>query len=54
MGGALTYGIELAVGVASLGAGVAVWRSSAPRWLAGLLVVAGVAAVVHALAELVG
>jgi hypothetical protein len=51
---ALTYVIELAVGTASLAAGIAAWRSSAPRWLAIALVVAGIAACAHAVLELVG
>jgi hypothetical protein len=51
---AVTYGIELAVGAVSLGAGIAAWRSSAPRWLAIVLVLAGVAACAHAVVELAG
>jgi hypothetical protein len=51
---ALTYAIELAVGTASLAAGIAAWRSSAPRWLAIVLAIAGIAACAHAVIELVG
>jgi hypothetical protein len=50
----LTYVIEFAVGTASFGAGIAVWRANAPRWLATVLCVAGIAACVHAAAELIG
>ena len=50
---ALTYAIELAVGTVTLAAGIAAWRSRAPRWLAVVLAVAGLAACVHAMAELV-
>jgi len=52
VGEAVTYAIELAVGVASLAAGVVAWRSRGPRWLAVVLVIAGLAATVHAIAEL--
>jgi hypothetical protein len=51
---AATYAIELAVGLVTLIAGVGVGRGSGPRWLAWVLVVAGVAACAHALAELAG
>jgi hypothetical protein len=46
----LTDITELAVGVACLGAGPFAWRRA--RWLGVLLVVAGFAAVVHAIASL--
>jgi hypothetical protein len=51
---AVTYAIELAVGVATSIAGVVAGRGSAPRWVAWMLVAAGVAACAHALAELTG
>ncbi|HYG72152.1 MAG TPA: hypothetical protein VEC15_07685 [Actinomycetota bacterium] len=51
---AATYAIELAVGLVTLIAGLGVGRGSGPRWLAWALVVAGVAACAHALAELAG
>ena len=50
----LTYAIELAVGVATVLAGWIVGRGNGPRWLAALLVIAGVAACGHATAELIG
>lgn len=52
MGDAVTYGTELAVGIVSLAAAVGIARSNAPRSLAVVFAVAGVAACVHALAEL--
>jgi len=48
MGNAPTYAVELAVGVACLAAARAAWRTSRSRWPATILLVAGVAAVVHA------
>ena len=54
MGDAVTSIIELAVGLASLLAAVGAWRSGRFRWLAPVLLVAGVAACVHAIADLVG
>ena len=50
----LTYAIELAVGVGCLVGVPAAWRSGRGRWLAGLLLVAGLAAVVHAILALAG
>jgi hypothetical protein len=50
----VTYGIELAVGVASLALAVPAWRRGG--WFRGVgvaLTVAGLAAVVHALSQLV-
>jgi hypothetical protein len=54
VGDAVTSIIELAVGLVSLLAGVGAWRSSRFRWLAPILLLAGVAACVHAVADLVG
>ena len=48
----MTYGIELAVGVACVAAAFGLRRIRALRWLLALLVVAGVAAILHALASL--
>jgi hypothetical protein len=50
---AVTYAIELAVGLASLGAAVGVRRTGRLGWLATVLAVAGVAASIHAVVELV-
>lgn len=52
MARALTYVVELLVGLGCLAAGVATLRGSRTRWLGVLLLVAGVAATVHALVEL--
>jgi hypothetical protein len=49
----LTYAIELAVGLASLAAAIGVRRTGRLGWLALVLLVAGVAASVHAVAGLV-
>ena len=46
----LTYAVEIAVGVACLGAAAGAWRRM--RWPAAVLVVAGVAAVVHGVVAL--
>lgn len=54
MNDALTYAIELAVGLASCAGAVAVRRASGLGWLAGLLLLAGLAACVHAVLELTG
>jgi peptidoglycan/LPS O-acetylase OafA/YrhL len=54
MGQTLTYVTELLVGLGCLAAAVATSRSPHLRWLAFVLGVAGVAAIVHAIAELVG
>jgi len=40
--------IELAVGVACLLAGWGVWRKPGLRWVGALLILAGLAALVHA------
>jgi hypothetical protein len=51
---ALTYGIELLVGLACMAAAIPAWRHGGPlRWLAAVLVVAGLAAGAHALTRLV-
>ena len=52
MAGALTYVVELLVGLGCLAAAAATLRGSRTRWLGVLLLVAGVAAIVHAIAEL--
>jgi hypothetical protein len=49
---AVTYAIELAVGVACIGAAVGLRRARTLRWLVALLIVGGVAATVHALVSL--
>jgi len=54
MGQTLIYVIELLVGLGCLSAAVPSARSPRLRWLALVLGVAGVAAIVHAIAELVG
>jgi peptidoglycan/LPS O-acetylase OafA/YrhL len=54
MGQTLTYVTELLVGLGCLSAAVASARSPRLRWLALVLGVAGVAAIVHAIADLVG
>ena len=50
----LTYVTELLVGLGCMVAAVATARTPRLRWLALVLGVAGVAAVVHAIVELVG
>ena len=52
MGQTLTYVTELLVGLGCLAAAVATARSPRLRWLALVLGAAGVAAIVHAIAEL--
>ena len=52
MGQTLTYVTELLVGLGCLSAAVASARSPRLRWLALVLSVAGVAAIVHAIVEL--
>ena len=52
MGQTLTYVTELLVGLGCLVAAVATARGPRLRWLALVLVVAGVAAIVHAVVEL--
>jgi hypothetical protein len=49
---ALTYGIEAAVGVCCILAAVSAWRRSSLRWLAVVLAVAGLAALLHAASQL--
>ena len=48
----VTYVVELLVGLGCVIAGAASLRGSRTRWLGVVLLVAGVAAIVHALAEL--
>jgi hypothetical protein len=52
MGQSLTYVTELAVGLGCVVAAVATARSRRLWWLAVVLAVAGVAAIVHAVVEL--
>jgi len=52
MAGALTYVVELLVGLGCLVAGAATVRGARTRWVGVVLVVAGAAAIVHALVEL--
>jgi peptidoglycan/LPS O-acetylase OafA/YrhL len=52
MGQTLTYVTELLVGLGCLAAAVATTRGPRLRWLALVLGVAGVAAIVHAIVEL--
>ena len=52
MGQTLTYVTELLVGLGCFVAAVATARGPRLRWLALVLGVAGVAAIVHAIAEL--
>jgi hypothetical protein len=52
MAGALTYVVELLVGLGCLVAGAATVRGARNRWVGVVLVVAGAAAIVHALVEL--
>jgi hypothetical protein len=49
---ALTYVIELLVGLGCLIAGAATLRSRRTRWLGLVLIVAGVVAIAHAIVEL--
>jgi hypothetical protein len=49
---AVTYAIELAVGVACIAAAVGLRRARTLRWLVALLIAGGVAATVHALVSL--
>lgn len=44
--------IELAVGVACLLAGGGMWRKPGLRWIGALVIVAGLAAVIHAVLAL--
>ena len=52
MAGALTYVVELLVGLGCLVAGAATLRGPRTRSVGVLLLVAGIAAIVHALVEL--
>ena len=52
MGQTLTYVIELLVGLGCFVAAVATARTPRLRWLALVLGVAGIAAIVHAIVEL--
>jgi uncharacterized membrane protein len=51
---AVTYAIEVGVGLACVASAVGLRRERRLRWLAILLAIAGLAAVVHGVAELVG
>jgi hypothetical protein len=53
MGETLTYLIELAVGLGCVVAAAPMARTSGRRWLAGVLAVAGLTAVAHAVSRLV-
>jgi hypothetical protein len=48
----MTYAVELLVGLGCLIAGAATLRGTRSRWVGVALLVAGVAAIVHALVEL--
>ena len=48
----VTYAIELAVGLGCLVGVTAAWRVRRARWLAGLLLVAGLAALGHGILAL--
>ena len=48
----LTYVVELLVGLGCIVAGAATLRGTRTRWVGVVLFVAGVAAIVHALIEL--
>jgi peptidoglycan/LPS O-acetylase OafA/YrhL len=50
----ITNVVELAVGLGCLAAGVGAWRRRPLRWVAVLLLVAGLAAVAHAVASMAG
>jgi hypothetical protein len=52
MARALTYVVELLVGLGCLVAAAVALRGSRARWVAVVLLVAGVAAIAHALVEL--
>jgi hypothetical protein len=52
MAGAMTYVVELLVGLGCLIGGAATLQPSRMRWVGMILIVAGVAAIVHALAVL--
>jgi uncharacterized membrane protein len=52
MAAGLTYVVELLVGLGCMIAGAATLRGTRSRWLGVVLVLAGIAAIVHALVEL--
>jgi hypothetical protein len=52
MGETLTYVIELAVGLGCVVVAVPTMRSPGRRWLGAILLIAGAAAVTHAVARL--
>ena len=53
MSDVLTNAIEAVVGACCLAAAVGAWRLPGLRWVAGVLAVAGLAALVHAAVQLV-
>jgi hypothetical protein len=53
MGQTLTYLIEIAVGLGCVVVAVPMMRSPGRRWLASVLAVAGLTAIVHAVGRLV-
>jgi hypothetical protein len=53
MGETLTYLTELAVGLGCVVAAVPTMRSPGRRWLGAILLIAGAAAVTHAVARLI-
>lgn len=53
MGDVATYATELAVGLGCLIGAVAAVRRPRLRWLGGVLLIAGLAAVVHAVGALI-
>ena len=53
MGETLTYLIELAVGIGCIVVAVPTMRSLGRRWLGAILLIAGAAAVTHAVARLI-
>jgi hypothetical protein len=53
MGETLTYLIELAVGLGCIVAAAPTMRSPGRRWIGAILLVAGAAAVTHAVARLI-
>ena len=50
----VTNVVELAVGLGCLAAATGAWRRPQLRWVAALLLVAGLAAVIHAVVALAG
>ena len=51
---AITYAVELAVGLGCLAGAAATWQVRRLRWIAVVLAVAGLTAAGHSLSELVG